>query len=275
MLHNMLTFVEVEGGRLAVDVEGTGPLILCVPGMGESRASFRHLTPLLADAGFKVAVMDLRGHGDSDASFSTYGDEASAMDALAVIQELSGDGAVIVGNSMGAAIGVLAAAAQPELVKGLVLIGPFVRDHGGALMALFMRVLLAKPWGPTMWRGHYLSLFGALRPADHEDHVARALSLLKRQGRWRAFQLTARSSHQAAERALGAVRSPALVVMGTADRDFKEPEAEADWIAERINAGKAMIREAGHYPMGEQAQEVADNILAFLTARGGKRHVNG
>jgi predicted alpha/beta hydrolase len=89
-------------GSVAYEVAGTGPLIVCVPGMGDLRASYRFLQPSLLAAGYQVAVMDLRGHGDSDVSFAEYGDEATAGD----IAELGGP-AVIVGNSMAAGSAVL------------------------------------------------------------------------------------------------------------------------------------------------------------------------
>jgi pimeloyl-ACP methyl ester carboxylesterase len=66
--------------------------------------------------------MDLRGHGDSDASFAEYGDEATAGDIEALIAELGGP-AVIVGNSLAAGSSVLVAAQHHELASGLVLIG--------------------------------------------------------------------------------------------------------------------------------------------------------
>lgn len=109
----MLIEVERGGGRIAVESSGAGPLVLCVPGMGESRASFRHLVPGLVQAGYRVAVMDLRGHGDSSAGFDAYDDPAAAGDVLAVIDALGGGPAAVVGNSMGAAAAVLAAAARP------------------------------------------------------------------------------------------------------------------------------------------------------------------
>ena len=53
---------------------GAGPLVVAVPGMGDLRSTYRHLAPALVDAGFRVATMDLRGHGDSDTTFNAYDD---------------------------------------------------------------------------------------------------------------------------------------------------------------------------------------------------------
>ena len=115
-------------GRIAYDLVGdTGPLVVCMPGMGDLRSSYRHTRPALVRAGFKVATMDLRGHGDSDTTFSEYDDVAAGSDAVALVQHLQ-QPAVLVGNSMSAGAAVWAAVERPDLVTGLVLIGPFVRQ---------------------------------------------------------------------------------------------------------------------------------------------------
>ena len=118
--------LRVEGGEIGFDVAGEGPLLLLVPGMGELRSSYRHLVPFLVAAGYRVATADLRGHGDSSAGFDVYGDVPTASDIAALIRHL-GAPAVIVGNSMAAGAAVIVAAEHPELVSGLVLVGPFVR----------------------------------------------------------------------------------------------------------------------------------------------------
>lgn len=253
------------GGTIAVEVSGAGPLIVCVPGMGESRASFRHLAPLLTRAGYRVAAMDLRGHGDSSAGFPAYDDPATAGDILAVVEALDGGPATVIGNSMGAAAAVIAAAEQPEAIERLVLIGAFVRDHGPAAMRTLMNLMLLRPWGPMVWRGYARSLFGEIRPDDHEEQTARTAALLRRPGRWRAFQATVRQvTHAPAEAALPGVAAPTLVLMGDRDRDFPDPEAEARWIATALDGEHRMIAGAGHYPMAEQADAVFAELRSFL-----------
>ena len=92
------SYLTRPGGRVGYDVDGEGPLVVLVPGMGDLRAAYRFLAPALRAAGYRVACTDLRGHGDSDATFSSYGDEQTADDVAALIGELGGP-AVIVGNS--------------------------------------------------------------------------------------------------------------------------------------------------------------------------------
>jgi pimeloyl-ACP methyl ester carboxylesterase len=92
-------------GQIGYDVAGDGSLVVLVPGMGDLRAGYRFLAPALRAAGYRVACTDLRGHGDSDATFTSYGDEETAGDVIALIEELGGP-AVVVGNSMGAGAAV-------------------------------------------------------------------------------------------------------------------------------------------------------------------------
>src|SRR3954463_7847098 len=100
--------LERPEGRIGYDVTGDGPLVVCLPGMGELRSSYRFTVPALVAAGFRVATMDLRGHGDSDATFTAYDDVAAGQDALALVEHLGGP-AVLVGNSMAAGGAVWAA----------------------------------------------------------------------------------------------------------------------------------------------------------------------
>lgn len=272
MLHNMMSEIQYltrPGGRIAYETSGApaAPLVICVPGMGELRSSFRHLVPMLVEAGYRVAAMDLRGHGDSDATFTAYDDEALEADLAALVEELGGPAAVL-GNSMGAAGAVLLAARRPELVTGLVLIGPFVRDLGTPAMRLLMRVALLRPWGRAVWARFHRSLSPSAKPADFEQHLALAAASLARPAHWRALQQTARTSHAPAEAALPALTCPVLVLMGAVDPDYPDPAAEAAAIAEAITSPTqiVVIPDAGHYPMAERVDATASAMLPFLRA---------
>ena len=107
------SYLRCPEGRIGYDVAGAGSLVVLVPGMGDLRAGYRFLAPALRAAGYRVACTDLRGHGDSDTTFASYGDEETAGDVIALIGELGGP-AVVVGNSMGAESAVLAAAQRPQ-----------------------------------------------------------------------------------------------------------------------------------------------------------------
>lgn len=261
---NTYQSLERPEGSVAYEVTGHGPLIVCVPGMGELRSSYRFVMGELVDAGFRVAVTDLRGHGDSDASFVAYGDEPTADDIAALITEL-GAPALIVGNSMAAGSAVLVAAEHPELVTGLALIGPFVRDHGTPAARLMFRLLMAKPWAAASWSVYLPKLYAGVKPADFKDYRKTATATLKRPGHAKAFSLTTRTRHDAAAAALSAVTAPTLVIMGELDPDFPAPAEEARWIADRLDAEVLMVPDAGHYPQSQRPDLVRPALSTFAT----------
>ena len=59
-------FIETNGVRLRVAVQGKGPLVVLVHGFPESWYSWRHQMQPIADAGFQVAALDVTGYGGSD-----------------------------------------------------------------------------------------------------------------------------------------------------------------------------------------------------------------
>ena len=252
-------------GRIAYDVQGTGPLVLLVPGMGDLRSAYRFVVPTLVAAGFTVVSTDLRGHGDSDNSFSTYGDVPTANDLTALLTELGP--AVIVGNSMAAGAAVIVAADHPGLVHGLVLIGPFVRQPASntPLNRLFLRVLMARPWAAAAWRAYLPTLYAGTLPSDFSSYRDEVIRSIRRPRYTRAFSLTTRTRHDQAEMSLNRVTAPVLVVMGESDPDFPDPTGEAKWIARAINGRIEMIADAGHYPQSQQPEQVGRIISQFVT----------
>ena len=247
-------------GRIAYDVAGEGPLVICLPAMGELRSSYRHLVPLLVAAGFRVACLDLRGHGDSDAGFDAYDDEALASDALALVDDLGGP-ALLVGNSMGAGAAVLAAAERPDAVHGLALLGPFVRNPpGGRLATAMFRLALLKPWGPAAFLSYYPTWTPGVRPEGYDEHTAAVRDNLRRPGHWKAFVATTRTSHAPAQARLGDVAVPAVVVMGSDDVDWPDPAAEARWVGEALGAEVVMAPGVGHYPQAQAPDLVAGAV---------------
>jgi pimeloyl-ACP methyl ester carboxylesterase len=138
----MTEFADIDGGRIAYDVTGQGPLVVLSHGIGDRRQAYRFLAPRLAQAGYRVANADLRGHGESSMGWpSVTGKQAIsrtdvAGDLLALIRHLGGP-AVIAGQSISGGAATIAAATEPELVSGIVEINPFTMiqktDLGGLL----------------------------------------------------------------------------------------------------------------------------------------------
>lgn len=257
-------FLDRGEGQIAYDVTGQGRTVLCLPGMGELRSSYRHTRPALVKAGLRVATMDLRGHGDSDTTFTDYDDVAAGQDALALVAKLGGP-AVLIGNSMSAGAAVWAAAEQPDAVSGLVLIGPFVRNVPmNPVLGWVFKVAMSGPWARRVWVSYLPKLSPGQRPTDYQEHVDQISDSLRRPERARAFTATTRTSHAPAQARLGRVACPVLVVMGEQDPDFPDPVAEARHIAERVNAEVLLVAGAGHYPHSDYPQIVNPALVTFV-----------
>jgi pimeloyl-ACP methyl ester carboxylesterase len=259
------------GGRIAYEVSGAGPLVVCAPGMGQLRSSYRETMPALREAGFAVAAMDLRGHGDSDATFDRYDDVATGEDYLALVDHLGGS-AVLIGNSMSAGAAVWAAAEQPNAVVGLVLIGPFVRNAPmNPLLVAVFKAMMSGPWAATMWTSYLPKLYPGRKPADFADQRRAIAASMKQPGHRKAFTATTRTTHQPAQERIHEVKAPALVVMGAADPDFGDPAEEAQWIGEQLHAEIQLVPDAGHYPHEEYPEIVNPSLVRFCRRVSGTR----
>jgi pimeloyl-ACP methyl ester carboxylesterase len=255
-------------GRIAYSLAGEGPLVIAVPGMGDLRESFRGTAAALVAAGFRVAVMDVRGHGDSDPSFQDVGDAATAGDILALIAELGGP-AVVLGSSFGGSAAVLAAADDPGSVAGLVLLSPFLREPAAgspALNRLLYRVLFARPWGGAVWAVYYRRVLNrGRRFPGLDDHVRAIRSALRRPGRLAAFRrLAVHLDHAVVEPRIDDVRAPALVVVGALDPDYADPSGELSWMTARLHARALLVDDAAHYPHRQRPDVVLPELLAFV-----------
>jgi pimeloyl-ACP methyl ester carboxylesterase len=261
-------YLETADGRIAYDVQGSGPLVVMVPGMGELRSSYRFLAPAIAAAGYRVVTTDLRGHGESDAGFPSYGDEATASDISALIDEVGQRRApaVIVGNSLAAGAAVIVAARHPERVSGLVLVGPFVRNPpGNAVMTAIFRAMTMPLWAAAAWRAYMPMLYAGRKPDDFDAYRAAVHASMRRPAYRKAFSLTTRQTdHAPAAARLAEVQAPVLLVMGERDPDFPEPAVEAHWVADALGGRVVIVPDAGHYPQAQQPESTSRAVLAFL-----------
>lgn len=277
----MTEFLDIDGGRLAYDVTGEGTLIVLAHGMGDNRGAYRELAALLASAGYRVAAMDQRGHGESSTGWSSYTRTDAAADLIALIRHLGGP-AVVVGHSFAGGAATIAAADEPELVSAVVELGPFTRaqkiDMGALLsnaryrkgMSLLMGTGLLRSVG--LWKRYLDHACPGTKPEGHAAHIAALEADLRRPGRMGVVARMGMSAPTDAGARLAGVRCPVLVVEGTLDPDWADPRAEGEGIVASMPAGVGrleMIEGVGHYPHVQAPAEVAAAMLAFLkdTAR--------
>ncbi|MFD6445430.1 alpha/beta fold hydrolase [Promicromonospora sp. NPDC060204] len=272
---NQLSFLRRPEGNIAYTDAGSGPLVVAMPGMGDLRSTYDDLAPALVDAGYRVVVADLRGHGDSDTTFRTHGDDATGTDFIALVEHLGAGPAVLLGNSMASSAAAWAAAERPELVRGLVLLSPLLRQPGSPAMQKVLRgvyrVLLARPWGAAFWAAYYSSISKGRRSARHAEQVAEVRQSLRDPAHLRSFrELTMVLDHSVVEARLSEVAAPSLAVVGALDPDFTDPAKELTWITETIGSRGVLVDEAGHYPAQQAPDVVVPAVLDFLAGLPGR-----
>ena len=277
----MTEYVDLEGGQIAYDVTGSGPLVVLSHGIGDHRQVYRFLAPQLAQAGYRVVSADLRGHGESSMGWkSVTGTDAItrtdvAGDLLGLIRHLGGP-AIIVGHSISGGAATIAAAEQPDLVSGIVELNPFTKTQkvkvGDLVRIRRYRQGLSRLAGLQLFHSlrfwmRYLDVAYPTKPADYAEYMAALAAKLREPGRMAEFMKTGKSTPADAAAQLPNITVPALVIMGPLDPDFADPRAEGDAIVAAMPSGQgtvAMVEGAGHYPHAQSPDQVAALIVPFL-----------
>ncbi|MFI8185978.1 alpha/beta fold hydrolase [Actinacidiphila glaucinigra] len=274
----MTEFLNVEGGTVAYEVTGSGPLMVLAHGIGQSRDAYRFLVPELVAAGYRVAAVDLRGSGESTATWPSYTRTDIAGDLIALVQHLGGP-AVLVGHSISGGAATIAAAKVPALVSAVVELAPFTRKVEYSLSALGLSryrrgataiSAVAMLGSHKQWRKYLEIATPEPRPADWAASLERTDAMLREPGRMKALQKQMNSAADAGAQ-LGNVHCPVLVVMGTLDPDWGDPKAEGEAIVAALPEGVGrleMLPGAGHYPQVQFPSAVVGLMRSFLeTAR--------
>lgn len=182
--------VKVPSGRLHAKRWGDerDPLVLCVPGLTANIRALDFLGERLARPGLQLVAVDLRGRGLSETTPpGTYGWDKHAQDVFAVADALGFTRFSVIGQSLGAAIAMNAAAIDAGRLQKLVLIdvagmpdprtGPPIMASaarlGGvhpsveAFIETVRSVGTVEPWSPY-WETYYRY---ELEPAGEGDGV--------------------------------------------------------------------------------------------------------
>lgn len=260
--------LSVPGGTLVFDVHGdvNSPLVVLLHGMGDRRQAYSDLTRHLVEAGYRVAAVDMRGHGESSVGWPEVTQSAIGHDAAALVRELGGPAAVI-GHSFTPDSAVVAALDVPESVRAVVALSPWASaPEPNWVMRQALRLATSIP---AAWGLFLRSLYATRTPATRA-HRAGAVKALRRHGGTAALQQMADPASKDALTLRSQLSVPALVIMGSNDPDFSDPGAEAEAYASGFAkvSDIVLIEGAGHYPHVEQPGAVAESIIGFLNQAG-------
>jgi alpha-beta hydrolase superfamily lysophospholipase len=211
--------------------------VLVLHGGGDHCGRYPALTAALVKAGFQAALVDFRGHGQSDGrrwhvdSFSDYLHDVDAFVAKLSQDGIAGEQLFVIGHSQGGLIAALWAIAHPRLVSGVVLSSPYFRLAMRPPAAKLLAAKLAGrfvPWLPISSGLDVAKLTSdpeMQRWTDRDPLYGRATT-----PRW--FEEANRAQREALRRARE-LQAPLLVLA-----------AGADQVAD-VSAARAFVEAAG------------------------------
>lgn len=144
-----------RGHRLAYTEFGEGKRwVLLLPGLLIPALMQEHLAMALAASGAHVLTLDPLGHGRSDrpSEMAEYSIESFASDAIALLDHLDVDEAVIGGTSLGANVTLEIAHAAPRRVRGMIIEMPVLENALVASVIAFGPLLVALHFGERLMR---------------------------------------------------------------------------------------------------------------------------
>ena len=247
-------FVE-PAPRLAVSVEGSGPLVLFLHGIRGNRRNWNLQLPVFAQH-FRAAAWDARGYGDSDDYEGPLHFDHLTGDVLRVAEHLKADKLHLVGLSMGGRIARNVALHYPERLHSLTLINSTPGFDSLSTDQVRRFVVERK----TRTADSVRQLLGSrARPGAYEE-LTESISRLHEKSYLKTVEASVAQDRAAP---IEAIRVPTLIIGG--DEDTVYPPELAQEMARRIPGAQLVMMEgAGHLVNLEQPERFDAAVLPFL-----------
>jgi len=270
---------EVDGLTLHYVVEGRGPAVVLVHGLGGFAESWRRTIAALAGRATVFAV-DLPGHGASTKPRACYRLPFFARALHAFLDGVGVPRASLVGHSLGGAVAVTYALTHPARVERLALLAalvpgfPFQSSLGYRLIAtpVLGEVLAHCACAPVL-RSAIARCFHTPDPTEVDFLVRFAYATRMGADARAAWLATVRDiradfvAHRGDyRRALATLDLPMLLVHGRQDRAV--PPRHCAEVAEAMRSAEVRwLDQCGHFPQLEHADVVNGWLGAFLAGR--------
>ena len=249
--------------------DGADPIVFA-HGFGCDQNMWRFVAPAFADR-HRIVLFDHVGAGQSDPAaydrrkYATL--DGYATDLLEICHALHLAHVILVGHSVSAMIGVLAAKREPELFKALVLVGPsprYINDEGyiGGFSTQDIESLL------TSLESNYLGWSSTMAPvimgnADRPELGAELTNSFCRTDPEIASHFARVTFFSDNRRDLAAVVTPALVLQ--CSDDVIAPNAVGEYVHAHMPASQLVVMKAtGHCPNLSAPAETIEAIRTFI-----------
>ena len=273
-----------DGLKLHAKVIGAGAggtlPVLCLPGLTRTADDFDDIARALATAPTprKVVAVDYRGRGlsDYDPDPAKYAVPVELGDVLAIAASLGITRAILLGTSRGGLISMAMAAAQPQLLAGVILndIGPALEIDG----LIKIKGYIADPPPRQTWdeaqRGLkelFGSVFPSLTDAEWAAWTHRAFREKAGGGLERTYDLKLSHTLDGLDPAnplpqvwelFDMLASVPLMLVHGGLSDLLSPQSVRDMVARRPDINLVEVADQGHAPLLADKPTV-DRIVSF------------
>jgi len=237
-------YVENEGARIWYAAYGSGsPVILLHGGLGHSGNWGYQVLPLV-ECGYRVILIDSRGHGRSTRDARPFSYELMASDVLAVMDACHLERSALIGWSDGACIALVLASIAPGRVAGVFFFACNMDPSG------------VKPfeWAPIIRRcfARHTKDYAQMSatPDQFETFVADLTLMQRTQPNYTAEDL-------------GQIRTHVVIAQGEWEEGIRREHAE--FLAKTIpNADFVLLEAVSHFAPLQRPAQFTDAVVNFL-----------
>lgn len=221
-------YADVHGLHMYYEIHGEGfPLVLIHGGGSTIGTTFGRILPALAQT-HRVIAVELQAHGHTADIDRPLSFEQDADDVAALLQHLGIGRADIFGFSNGASTTLQLAIRHPGMVNRIVVASTMYKRSG------------AYPW---LWEAMARPSFGHMPQALKDAYLAINPDTKALYAMYERDVARMQSFTDISDDAIGAIRSPALIIAG--DRDVVRPEHAVE-LYRRIPRAQLAIFPGGH-----------------------------
>lgn len=238
-------YVQSDAARIWYASYGSGPpVILLHGGLGHS-GNWGYQVPALIRHGYRVVLIDSRGHGRSTRDGRPFMYEQMASDVLAVMDVLRIEKAGLVGWSDGACIALILASKAPQRVAGVFFFACNMDPSGTKQITEFTPIL-------RRCVGRHLQDYQRLSATpDQFDEFSEAVGLMQR------------TQPNYSTDDLAEISVPVVIVQSERDEFIRREHAE--YLARSIpNAGLVVLNGVSHFAPLQRPQQFNNAMLVFL-----------
>ncbi|MCI2422324.1 alpha/beta hydrolase [Saccharopolyspora sp. K220] len=253
--------LKVNGKEIAVEVDGAGPAMLMVHGLGGTSNFYQVQADALVER-FRVIRVDTAGAGRSPVA-DGISIESHADDLAAVLDTLDAGPAAVVGHSMGTLVVRALAARHPDAVSALVLLGAVGEPAEAGRKAQRDRAAVLREQGTAaVAPGVVANALSEATRRDKPEVAAFVRELVMRQdpeGYARNCEALAAATDP------GAIDTALPLLLITGDEDKVGPPEISHQLAEHHgNATVEVLPGVGHWTALEASRATTDHLLKFL-----------